>query len=50
MDLAKSLGASGRVGSLQGWGSYKKQAKKQPLGPDADPRLPWQVLYTSRGI
>lgn len=36
--------------ALQGWGSYKEQTKKQPLGPDMDPRLPWQVLYTLRGI
>lgn len=50
MDLAKTLGAFWRAGSPQGWGSYKERAKKCPLGPDPDPRLPWQVLYTSRGI
>lgn len=41
MDLAKTLGASWKAGSLQGWGSYKEKAKKQPLGPDTNPRLPW---------
>lgn len=30
MDLAKALGAFWRPGSLQGWSSYKEQAKQWP--------------------